>query len=73
MLELIEFLGRIVEGALGMRFVLSPSYRARTRARWKNSSWAGVITECIGAIIGTVLLVLIAIFVVRSLFGAGGS
>jgi uncharacterized membrane protein YfcA len=68
-LELIEFLGRVVEGALGVRFVFSPSYRARTRLRWKNSSWAEVITECIGAIIGTALLVLIAVFVVRSLFG----
>ena len=69
MFELIEFLGRIIEGALGMRFVFSSSYRARTRIRWKNTSWIEVIAECIGAIIGTALLVIIAIFGGRALLG----
>lgn len=72
MFELIEFLGRLVEGALGVRFVFSSSYRARTRARWKNTSWVEVIAECISAIIGTALLVIIAIFCGRAFFGFGG-
>ena len=72
MSELIEFFGRIVEGTLGVRFVFSSSYRARTRARWKNTSWVEVIAECIGAIIGTTLLVIIVIFGGRALFGLGG-
>lgn len=65
MFELIELLGRVFEGALGVRFVFSSSYRARTRARWKNSSWVVVIIECVGAIIGAALLLLMAVFVVH--------
>jgi len=71
MIEFIEFLGRAVEGALGLRFVFSSSYRSQTRARWKNASWLEVVAECIGAVIGTALLVIIAIFSVRALLGIG--
>ena len=72
MFELIEFLGRAVEGALGLRFVFSSSYRSRTRARWKNASWVEIVAECIGAIIGTALIIIVAIFSVRALLGIGG-
>ena len=70
--ELIEFIGRAVEGVLGLRFVFSSSYRAQTRARWKNISRVEVVAECIGAVIGTALLVVIAIFGGRALLGIGG-
>ena len=71
MFEFIEFLGRLFEGALGLRFVFSSSCRARTRARWKEASWAEVLIECVGAVIGIALLSIIAIFSGRALLGIG--
>jgi hypothetical protein len=59
------------EGALGLRFVFSSSYRARTRIHWKNAPWAGVITKCITAIIGATLLIIIVIIIGRDLLYIG--
>ncbi len=36
--EIAEFVGRSIEGLACWRYVLSPSYRQRTRARWQKQS-----------------------------------
>ena len=69
--ELIEAVGRVVEGGAGLRFLLSPRYRARTLARWKSEKWPTIFFECVSAAIGVVLVALLAYAVGFYLFGIG--
>jgi hypothetical protein len=59
MFEAIEAIGRIVEGFFGLRFLVSSSYRARTRNRWMRTSGINIFLECFGAVIGLALILLL--------------
>jgi hypothetical protein len=72
-LEIVELVGRVVEGGAGLRFVFSPSYRKRTRERWKAEGWPQVFVEVIGAAIGIALLALVAYLSGRYLLGIGAT
>ena len=69
--ELIEAVGRVVEGGAGMRFLLSPRYRARTLERWRGEKWPTIFIECVSAAIGLVLIALLVYVVGLYLFGIG--
>jgi hypothetical protein len=71
--EIVEVMGRVVEGAAGLRFVFSPSYRKRTRERWKAEAWPQVFVEVVGAAIGVALLALVAYLIGRYLLGIGAT
>jgi hypothetical protein len=65
MLEVIELLGRIIEGIFGLRFLMSPNYRRRTRERWQTAKPGAILLECAGAVLGIVLLGLIGFLALR--------
>lgn len=57
--ELVEAIGRIGEAFVGFRFLASSSYRAKTRARWANTSKVQIFIECVGAFIGIAFIIVL--------------
>jgi hypothetical protein len=44
----VDFVGYIVEGLFGWRYLLSPSYRTKVRARWKHQPRIVVLCDVVG-------------------------
>ena len=59
MSEIIEAIGKVIEGGLGFRYLLSRTYRERTRQRWKNQSKVSIAFEVFEAAIGVAFIILI--------------
>lgn len=64
--ELAEAIGRIGEAFAGFRFLVSSSYRAKTKKRWANISKIQILLECVGTIIG-IAFVIVVLYVLVSL------
>lgn len=64
MLESLEFVGRAFAG---WRFLFSPSYRERTRARWAQQRQMDTMEDVVGALIGMAFTVLVPILLWASL------
>jgi len=41
----LEFLSWIIDGVGGWRYLISPSFRKRTHARWKLEGWITASTD----------------------------
>ena len=61
--EIIEAIGKVIEGGLGFRYLFSRTYRERTQQRWKNQSKISIAFEIFEAAIGVAFIILI-LFVV---------
>jgi len=59
MIEIIEAIGKVIEGGLGFRYLFSRTYRERTRQRWKNQSKISIAFEVYEAAIGVALIIVI--------------
>jgi hypothetical protein len=65
MFELGEFLLRILEGIGMLRYVTSPTYRKRTRDRWKTAARITIVADIMGGVIGAILLLVIIVIIIR--------
>ena len=61
MTEIIEVIGKIIEGGFGFRYLFSKTYRERTRERWKNQSRISIAFEIFEAAIGMVFIIIILV------------
>jgi hypothetical protein len=61
MSEIIEAIGKVIEGGLGFRYLFSSTYRERTRQRWKNQSRISIAFEVFEAVIGMVFIIMILV------------
>jgi hypothetical protein len=57
--EIIEAVGKIIEGGFGFRYLFSRTYRKRTQQRWKNQSKISIAFEVFEAAIGVAFIILI--------------
>jgi hypothetical protein len=64
MSEIIEAIGKIIQGGFGFRYLFSRNYRERTRERWKTQSRMSVAFEVIEAVIGMgcIIIILFVLF-----------
>ena len=60
MIEILEALGHVLAGWL---FLLSPAFRRRTLARWRDESRLGVMQDVVGGVGGMLLSILLPLFV----------
>jgi len=56
MLDLAEMAQKAFAGGFGLRFVLSPRYRAEVRERWATMSRLEVAFELFDALVGLAIL-----------------
>ncbi len=61
MSEIIEAIGKVIEGGLGFRYLFSRTYRERTRQRWKNQSKISIAFEVLEAAIGVAFIIVILV------------
>jgi hypothetical protein len=59
MSEIIEAIGKVIEGGLGFRYLFSKAYRERTRQRWKSQSRISIAFEVFEAAIGVAFIIII--------------
>jgi hypothetical protein len=67
MLEILDSLGFLAYAFSGWRFILSPSYRKRTRARWSQQRQMETMQEIVGGLIGMAFTVLVPVLIVAVL------
>ena len=61
MSEIIEAIGKVIEGGLGFRYLFSRTYRERTRQRWKTQSRISIAFEVFEAVIGMAFTIIILV------------
>ncbi len=61
---MLFFLGYAIEGAFGWRYLLSPAYRKKVRARWEKQSQLSVVGEVGTLIMGFVCFNILVIFLI---------
>ena len=61
MTEIIEAIGKIIEGGFGFRYLFSRIYRERTRQRWKTQSRISIAFEVFEAVIGMAFIIIILV------------
>jgi len=66
MLDTLEAFGKVVEGAFGLRYVFSPSYRDHVHKRWERETKCAVLLEIFESVIGLIFL-FVVIYVIYSL------
>jgi len=68
-IEAIEFIDwfRAVFG--GWRFVFSPSFRQKTRARWKDESWLRIAWDVLCGVAGVAFSLLLVYVIISLLAG----
>jgi hypothetical protein len=59
MSEIIEAVGRVIQGGLGFRYLFSRTYREKTRQRWKCQSRISIAFEVLEAAIGADFIIFI--------------
>ncbi|OGP54453.1 MAG: hypothetical protein A2Y65_09740 [Deltaproteobacteria bacterium RBG_13_52_11] len=59
MSEIIEAIGKVIEGGFGFRYLFSRTYRERTRQRWKSQSRISIAFEVFEAAIGVAFIIII--------------
>ena len=59
--EILEAIGKIVEGGFGLRYLFSRTYRERTRQRWKNESKISIAFEVFEAAIGVAFIIIVLV------------
>jgi hypothetical protein len=65
MSEIIEAIGKIIEGGFGFRYLFSRTYRERTNQRWKTQSKISIAFEVFEAIIGMTFIIIILFVLFR--------
>ncbi len=66
MIDTLEAFGKVVEGAFGLRYVFSPSYRVQVHRRWETETKFAIFLEVFETVIGLIFL-FVVIFVIYSL------
>jgi len=61
MTEIIEAIGKIIEGGFGFRYLFSKTYREKTRQRWKTQSRISIAFEVFEAVIGMAFIIIILV------------
>jgi hypothetical protein len=59
MSEIIEAIGKVIEGGLGFRYLFSRTYRKKTQQRWKNQSRMSIAFEVLETAIGVAVVIII--------------
>jgi hypothetical protein len=70
-LEFLEFIEWFVGAFAGWRFIFSPSFRRKTRARWKQATRLRVVTDIFCGIAGIAFTAFL-IYLIVGLFAGWG-
>jgi hypothetical protein len=64
---IVDLIGKAIEGAFGMRYVLSPQYRAKVHARWRGERRIVMISDILTFGMSFILLAAIVLATLWSL------
>jgi hypothetical protein len=65
MLDIFEALGKLVEGAFGLRYLFSKRYRNTVHQRWKSESKLSIALEIFEGIVAIAFLCTIFFVIIR--------
>lgn len=64
-LDVIEAIGKLVEGGFGFRFLFSKEYRNKTIQRWKDESKTTIFFEIFEVTIGMAFMIIILVVFIK--------
>jgi uncharacterized membrane protein len=69
--DTLNFLDLVASAVAGWRYLLSPSYRARTNARWRHSTRLRIIADITGSVLCMAVSLFLLGLLVCYVFGLG--
>jgi hypothetical protein len=70
MLDALEALGKVVEGAFGLRYVVSATYRDQVHKRWKTEPKFAIFLEIFETVISLIMLFVVLYIIYSIVLGS---
>lgn len=71
MSESLEAVGKLVEGAFGLRYIFSVRYRNKVHERWKTESKFAIFVEIFETVIAVIFLFVVVYVIFTLGFNSG--